>query len=364
MEWISMKEKILIGGLTVGILLGSTPGLAENFNKLDANTSYISYRMDNKSKEALIKSKQDYINNKKKSPVTNKTEALKNKEDFIKNKQEIINNNKAEGLKNREEALKNKEDFIKNKQEIINTNKAEGLKNREEALKNKEDFIKNKQEIINNNKAEGLKNREEALKNKEDFIKNKQEIINNKVKLKDIKKDNWFYDDVQELVDLGGLSGYEDGTFRPNNKISLGEFLKLSMTSIGQTKYEKINGEHWAMPYYNEAIKEGIIKTDDFGNTAVDFNRPISREDMSYIIMNINSIMQDEKFEDTAGVEENIRDYKNINPNRKKQVYQAYKKGIITGKGNGFNPKDSTTRAEAATVIMRSLNPENRTNNR
>lgn len=180
------------------------------------------------------------------------------------------------------------------------------------------------------------------------------------IKLSDVGEQNWFYEDVMELVRRGGLSGYKDGSFRPNKEISFAEFLKLAITSVTEKDYPLIQDVHWGMTYYQEAIKEGIIKEGDFGARTEDFNKPITREDMSYILMNINEKIQGEEVDNVGGIEKEIKDYKSISEDRLEKVLQAYKKGIIGGKSKGFEPMASTTRAEAATVIMRVIDKGNR----
>ena len=50
-----------------------------------------------------------------------------------------------------------------------------------------------------------------------------------------------------------------------------------------------------------------------------------------------------------------IQDYKKIADNRTYYVEQAYQKGLLNGKGNGFDPKGNLTRAEAATAVINLL---------
>ncbi|MGE7274775.1 S-layer homology domain-containing protein [Brevibacillus panacihumi] len=73
------------------------------------------------------------------------------------------------------------------------------------------------------------------------------------VNFTDVKKSDWFYDVVEWSVDKGIVSGYPDGTFKPNNSLSEQEFLKLLVTA-----YEPIEpgqGANWADPYYEFAKK-------------------------------------------------------------------------------------------------------------
>lgn len=187
-------------------------------------------------------------------------------------------------------------------------------------------------------------------------FKNDDEVEIADIEFKDIKKTDWFFNYIIKLVSLGGVNGFTDGTFRPNERIKVGEFLKMSLSSI--TGEEYVNGNytiHWAENVYDIAIEKGIITEKDFKKDKKTLESYISREDMAYIIANINEKIQGNKKIDTEGLEKEIKDFEEISYNRQEQVLQAYAKDIIKGKPMGFDPKGETTRAEATAVIVRIL---------
>ncbi len=51
----------------------------------------------------------------------------------------------------------------------------------------------------------------------------------------DVCPGDWFYPFVTGLSDLGVVSGYEDGTFRPNNDITRGQMMKIVVISTALT---------------------------------------------------------------------------------------------------------------------------------
>ena len=96
----------------------------------------------------------------------------------------------------------------------------------------------------------------------------------------DINSNNWFYDDVMDLTNRGVVNGFDDGTFRPDDSVSVDQFIKLVVTSLG---YDFENGEiYWASPFIDKAIELDLIETDMFAN----YRRPISRGEMAKIIVN------------------------------------------------------------------------------
>src|SRR5699024_4308805 len=71
-------------------------------------------------------------------------------------------------------------------------------------------------------------------------------------KFKDVKVSDWFVDTVSKLVGKGGIDGYSDGTFRPNNTITKAEFIKMTVGSLGYKEVEP-KDSHWAINYVNKA---------------------------------------------------------------------------------------------------------------
>src|SRR5437762_3243015 len=43
----------------------------------------------------------------------------------------------------------------------------------------------------------------------------------------DINASDWFYPFVTDLADMNAISGYSDGTFRPNNTVTRGQMVKI-----------------------------------------------------------------------------------------------------------------------------------------
>lgn len=64
----------------------------------------------------------------------------------------------------------------------------------------------------------------------------------------DVEETDWFYGELQLMVDSGIVSGYEDGTFRPYNTVTTGEVSKMLYLFWGYDPLE--NGtSHWADNY-------------------------------------------------------------------------------------------------------------------
>lgn len=75
------------------------------------------------------------------------------------------------------------------------------------------------------------------------------------------------YNEIRELVARGILSGYPDGTFRPDNPVRRDEFAKMIVAALGKEPAERLTTArfsdvpltHWANPYIRAAAANGLI---------------------------------------------------------------------------------------------------------
>ena len=91
----------------------------------------------------------------------------------------------------------------------------------------------------------------------------------------DVSSGSWYAKAVNTLVELKVLSGYEDGTFRPNNPVTRAEFVtavcKCFQVTSGSGKFPDVPG-HWAESYINSAVAEGWISGFEDGTFRPDSN--------------------------------------------------------------------------------------------
>ncbi len=156
---------------------------------------------------------------------------------------------------------------------------------------------------------------------------------------------HWSRSIVARLDGYGVVSGYGDGTFRPEKQMSVAEFLKMMLVSMGNVQE---NGSiYWASEYVNKAIELGLIEQTEFP----DYDAKITRMQMARIVANALGNKTDA---DEYTVKSKIYDYAEIAEDYKEDVIVAVGEKIITGYEDGsFRPYDVVTRAQASAVMVR-----------
>ena len=155
----------------------------------------------------------------------------------------------------------------------------------------------------------------------------------------DVSEDDWFYNYVVELSQIGIFSGYEDGTFKPDNNVKCGEALKLILLAVGFNS-QNPTGTHWASGYLTLAESKGIA--DD--TLISDLNALIDRQTVAEIAAKAIGLPPLEPEIVFADTQDGF-------------VLALYRCGIITGSGSAdnlmYHPDNGITRAELSTIIYK-----------
>lgn len=180
--------------------------------------------------------------------------------------------------------------------------------------------------------------------------------------------DHWAKDTIEKLINMNVVSGYPDGTFKPDQNISGAEFIKLAVASIPAFQYPQNHTGPWYTPYVDYARANRILTDYD----VPDLQAPLTREEMAVIALrtlkqiqfeNITVFNRNEVANEFSDWSSTTYSYRN---DGKKYHYwyeisDSISVGLITGKpGKKIDPKGNATRAEASVVIDRLRNEEAR----
>ncbi len=145
------------------------------------------------------------------------------------------------------------------------------------------------------------------------------------------------------------MTGYPDGTFRPDNSITRAEFAAALARAMGWQENPGAANfadglPEWARGFIGAMVERGV--TQGYEDNTFRPDQPISRAEMVVMIMRALGIEP----AGTPGFSDNIPDW------AKGYVAAAAGQGIVNGKpGNLFAPADDSTRAETAVMILRML---------
>ncbi len=163
---------------------------------------------------------------------------------------------------------------------------------------------------------------------------------------------HWAKSNIEYMVEKEILSGYPDGTFRPNNTVTRAEFIKMLDATFGLREtiainYSDVSSDDWFYSYVQQAAAQGYLL--DYG-AKLDPNGQLNREEAAALLARYLSLSPDNKaapgtFPDYMDISSQYRDY----------VLQCVAAGILKGYDDGeFKPQRTLTRAEALAILYRS----------
>ncbi|WP_028988091.1 S-layer homology domain-containing protein [Thermicanus aegyptius] len=176
------------------------------------------------------------------------------------------------------------------------------------------------------------------------------------VQFVDVQVNNWAYEAISSMSRRNVVSGYEDGSFRPNNPISREEFAKmiavtfsLDLSVTQDVYYSDVPPTRWSYPY--------ILATKEYvtgyyppkGQPFFDPTANATREDVATALVKIMGLS-------TEKYSSHFTDEDDISPKLRKYVNVAADHKLISGYPDGtFKPQNPITRAEIAVLLYRAI---------
>lgn len=169
---------------------------------------------------------------------------------------------------------------------------------------------------------------------------------------------HWAKSWIEKAVKLGFVSGYQDGTFKPDRTITRAEFSKLINNALKTEKkstlnFSDVSSKEWFYEEVQKSVASGFFS--GYENNTFRPNNPIKREEVAKVVS--SAITTGEA--DGEGAT-NLKDYNNIQEWAKSSVNSVYNKGYILGYPEGmYRPEKALTRAEAVKIIYEIIDNEN-----
>ncbi|NLY09425.1 MAG: S-layer homology domain-containing protein [Tissierellia bacterium] len=116
---------------------------------------------------------------------------------------------------------------------------------------------------------------------------------------KDVKDGDWYYDAIGFMKDMGVISGYPDGTFKPDAPITRGEFAMMAskfakLSPFSSNSFSDLQENHWAFGVINSAVSKGWVNGYPDGTFKAD--REITRAEVVTIVNRMLNRKADEGF--------------------------------------------------------------------
>ncbi|MGB4288866.1 MAG: S-layer homology domain-containing protein, partial [Tepidanaerobacteraceae bacterium] len=163
---------------------------------------------------------------------------------------------------------------------------------------------------------------------------------------------HWAEATIAKWVQQGLISGYTDGTFRPDNSITRAEFMALVNRAFGFDEkaaigFSDVSANDWFYDEIAKAVKAGYISGYEDGT--VKPNQEISRQEAAVALckaLNLELLDNVDQFADKASIPSWSRPY----------IGALASKGYMGGYPDGtFRPERHITRAETVTMLDNAL---------
>ncbi len=163
----------------------------------------------------------------------------------------------------------------------------------------------------------------------------------------DVDNSDWFYSYLTKAIEQNIIQGFADGTFRPNNTVSYGQFITMACLHEGSTKYNEggytTTAKHWAMSYYYRGIEEGWFTDKEI--TVAMLDQPIPRKVMAKITAGMVHISTTDR--------SRYPDVSDSDPYCQYIMACSGDSKILGGYSNGnFKPEGFLKRSEATKVVV------------
>jgi len=192
----------------------------------------------------------------------------------------------------------------------------------------------------------------------QDIINDNEDMERIPLMFEDIEGVPWASEAILALADKKIINGKEVGKFKPDDKISREEFVKILVCAMGyencefnNTGFKDVKQDDWFYKYVNIAANSGIVN--GVGNNQFGTGTLITRQDLVTMIYNV-LVMKNVQVDTTIPEFNDINETSSYAVNA---VSALYNMGIVNGVGDAqFAPMKNATRAEAAKIIYGVLN--------
>lgn len=158
----------------------------------------------------------------------------------------------------------------------------------------------------------------------------------------------WAEPSIQNMALNGFVGGFKDGSFKPEATLSRAELVSIinkmnGFTDEASISFKDVTEKHWAYKEINRAVQAGYVS--GFSDGTFRPNDPVTREQIATILNNLYHL-------ENAAVSNPIKDLNKVSSWAVQSVVNVVANGIMGGYPDGtFGSKGKITRAEGAVAL-------------
>lgn len=162
---------------------------------------------------------------------------------------------------------------------------------------------------------------------------------------------HWAEPVLKDWLGKGWLSGFQDGTVKPNGEVTRAEFVTLVNKSQGLAEqatiaFKDVKQGSWYYADVAKAEKAGYIS--GYGDQTFKPASPITRQEAAVILTRLLKLTE-------SGSAAQLSDAQNAQAWSKGAIGAVIDAGLMTADKGRFRPSDDLTRAEAVTLLDRAV---------
>lgn len=158
-------------------------------------------------------------------------------------------------------------------------------------------------------------------------------------------EDHWAKTYIEDLSDKGIVEGYEDGSFKPDEKVKRAEAIKMIMNNqekeCDASLFPDLYEDQWFCGVVTKAYTIGAVEGD---NGKLYPDKEMSRAEAVKVLLSVQGITPPEVKEDPFTDVPKTEWYAGY-------VYKASILGYVEGEGGAFDPDRPISRAELAKIV-------------
>ena len=164
-------------------------------------------------------------------------------------------------------------------------------------------------------------------------------------------QNHWAKDVMTQWQNKGYISGFQDGSLRPDQSVTRSQLAAMINKAFGFAQastiaYKDVQSTDWF--YHDVAIAKAQGYMEGYKNNTFHPDQKVTRQELAVILTSLKKLKSSNsavQMKDTV-----------YSPSWSKgSIGAVIDSGLMKGDEKGFRPKDTTTRAEAVTVLERSL---------